>query len=58
MGAKLIVKLKKKIYLNDILNIPKYNKISFNKITSSDNPLDQSLIFLKKDIDLKIKKKN
>tara|TARA_Y100000992_G_scaffold175473_1_gene118349 strand:+ start:225 stop:1088 length:864 start_codon:yes stop_codon:yes gene_type:complete len=57
MGSKLIVKLKKKIYLNDILNIPKYNKISFNKITSSENPLDHSLIFLKKDIDLKIKKK-
>ena len=56
MLSKLVVKLKKKIYLNDILKTSKKNNLSFSKISSAENPVDQSLIFLKKDMDLNINK--
>ncbi len=56
MVSKIVVKLKKKIYLNDILKIPKKNNISFSKISSAENPVDQSLIFLKNDTELNINK--
>jgi len=56
MVSKLVINLKKKIYLDDILKIPIKNKISFSKISSAENPIDESLIFLKKDINLNINK--